>query len=110
VVELAIGLFDREREVPGQRAVTGDLRRSIIRHVEVAHQDHRFLQRREVALYPPQLAPSPARHVGKVGVGDDDQPRWGAQTSDHRGAWLLFDDEQLARSAQVQRDGGRDPR
>jgi hypothetical protein len=110
VVELAIGLFDREGEVPGQRTVTGHMRWSVIRHVEVAHQDHRFLQWGEVALDPPQLSSPPARHVGKVGVGDDDQSRWSAQPSDHRSAWLLLDDEHLPRSAQVQRDAGRDPR
>ena len=53
MVELTIGLFDRKREMPGQRTVTGDMRWSVIRHVEVAHQDHRFLQRCEVALDPP---------------------------------------------------------
>jgi hypothetical protein len=110
VVELTIGLFDRKREMPGQRTVTGDLRRSVIRHVEVAHQDHRFLQRREVALDPPQLQSPPARHVGKVGVGDDDQSRRGAEPPDHRSPRLLFDDDHFSGSAEVQRDRGWDPR
>ena len=42
VVELAVRFLDRERAVPGQRAVTGDLRRPVISHVEIAHQDHRL--------------------------------------------------------------------
>ena len=49
VVELTIRLFDREGVVPGQRAVTGDVPRPVIRHVEVAHQDHRFREGSEVA-------------------------------------------------------------
>jgi len=109
VVELTIGLFDRKREMPGQRTVTGDLRRSVIRHVEVAHQDHRVLQWREVALDPPQLHSPPARHVGKVGVRDDDQSRRGAQPPDHRSPRLLFDDDHFPGSAEVQRDRGWDP-
>jgi hypothetical protein len=110
VVELTIGLFDRKCEMRGQRAVTGDLRWSVIRHVEVAHQDHRFLQRREVAPDPPQLQSAPAGHVGKVGVGDDDQSRRGAEPPDHGSPRLLFDDDHFSGSAEVQRDRGGDPR
>jgi hypothetical protein len=110
VVELAIGLFDREGEMPGQRTVTGDLHWSVIRHVEVAHQDHRFLQRREVALDPPQLPSPPARHVGKVGVGDDDQTRRSAEPPDHCCPRLLLDDDHFPGSAEVQRDRSWDPR
>jgi hypothetical protein len=53
VVELAIRLVDREGVVPGQAAVASDLRRPVSWHVEVAHQDHRFLQRGEVPPDPP---------------------------------------------------------
>ena len=52
VVELAVRFLDREREMPGQRAVTGDLRRSVVCHVEVTHQDHRLCQRCQVPSNP----------------------------------------------------------
>ena len=110
VVELAIGVVDREGEVPGERAVAGDLCWSAIRHVEVAHQDHRLLQRGEVPLDPPELEPPPARHVGQVSVGNHDRTRWGAQPSDHRSARLLFHDDHFPRSAQIQRHARRDSR
>jgi hypothetical protein len=96
--------------VPCQRAVAGDLRWSVFRHVEIAHQDHRFLQWREVPLDPPELPSPPARHVGQVGVSNDDQSRRSAEPPDNRSPRLLFDDDHFSGSAQVQRDGGWDPR
>jgi 5-carboxymethyl-2-hydroxymuconate isomerase len=48
VVQLSIRILDGKSEMPGQRSVTGDLLWAAIRHVQVAHQDHRLGQGREV--------------------------------------------------------------
>jgi hypothetical protein len=63
VVELAVRILDREREVLGKRAITGDPRRPVICQIEVAHQDHRLRQRCQVPSNPSQLVSSPARDI-----------------------------------------------